>query len=67
MGTARMGRDPARSVVNEWGRAHDVRNLFVIDGSVFVTAAAVNPTSTIMALALYVADRIEQNLGHLLD
>jgi choline dehydrogenase-like flavoprotein len=46
MGTARMGTDPTRSVVNEWGRSHDVRNLFV-DGSVFVTAAAVNPTCTI--------------------
>ena len=39
MGTARMGLDPATSVVNEWGRAHEVRNLFVIDGSIFTTAA----------------------------
>ena len=31
MGTARMGTDPERSVVNEWGRAHDVRNLFIVD------------------------------------
>jgi choline dehydrogenase-like flavoprotein len=67
MGTARMGTDPARSVVNEWGRCHDVKNLFVIDGSVFVTAAAVNPTCTIQALALYVADRIKKNLGSLFD
>lgn len=67
MGTARMGTDPERSVVNEWGRSHDVRNLFVIDGSIFVTAGAVNPTSTIQALALYVADRIKQNLGNLFD
>jgi choline dehydrogenase-like flavoprotein len=67
MGTARMGRDPARSVVNEWGRSHDVRNLFVIDGSLFVTAGAVNPTNTIQALALYIADRIKENLGSLFD
>jgi choline dehydrogenase-like flavoprotein len=67
MGTARMGRDPARSVVNEWGRAHDVRNLFVIDGSVFVTAGAVNPTCTIQGFALHVADRIQKNLGNLFD
>jgi choline dehydrogenase-like flavoprotein len=67
MGTARMGRDPERSVVNEWGRCHDVRNLFVIDGSVFVTAAAVNPTCTIQALALHVADSIKKNLGNLFD
>jgi choline dehydrogenase-like flavoprotein len=67
MGTARMGRDPARSVVNEWGRSHDVKNLFVIDGSVFVTAAAVNPTNTIQALALHVADSIKKNLANLFD
>jgi choline dehydrogenase-like flavoprotein len=57
MGTARMGTDPARSVVNEWGRSHDVKNLFIVDGSVFVTSGGVNPTSTIQALALYIADR----------
>lgn len=58
MGTARMGDDPARSVVDRWGQAHDVANLFVVDGSVFVTSAAVNPTPTIQALALRTADRI---------
>jgi choline dehydrogenase-like flavoprotein len=67
MGTARMGTDPARSVVNAWGRCHDVRNLFVIDGSLFVTAGAVNPTCTIQALALYVADAIKKNLSNLFD
>ena len=50
LGTARMGNDPATSVVNRCGRSHDVPNLFVIDGSVFVTAASVNPTATIQAL-----------------
>jgi hypothetical protein len=55
-GTARMGDDPARSVVNRWGIAHDVPNLAVVDGSVFVTSAGVNPTSTISALALRTAD-----------
>jgi len=67
MGTARMGTDPERSVVNEWGRCHDVRNLFVVDGSVFVTAGAVNPTNTIQALALHIADTIKQNLANLFD
>ena len=67
MGTARMGSDPERSVVNEWGRCHDVRNLFIIDGSIFVTAAAVNPTHTIQALTLYIADRIKGNLTNLFD
>lgn len=63
MGTARMGVDGANSVVNEWGRAHDVRNLFVIDGSIFVTSAAVNPTRTIQALALYIAEKIKNKLA----
>jgi choline dehydrogenase-like flavoprotein len=67
MGTARMGRDPERSVVNEWGRCHDVRNLFIIDGSVFVTAGAVNPTCTIQAFALYAADMLQKHLADLLD
>ena len=67
MGTARMGRDPQHSVVNEWGRAHDVRNLFVIDGSIFVTSAGVNPTRTIQTLALYITDQIKKRLANLFD
>ena len=67
MGTARMGKDPERSVVNEWGRSHDVKNLFIVDGSIFVTSAGVNPTCTIQALALYVADSIKQRLATLFD
>jgi len=67
MGTARMGSDPRTSVVNEWGRCHDVRNLFIVDGSIFVTAAAVNPTNTIQALALYVGETIKKNLANLFD
>jgi len=67
MGTARMGIDPTKSVVNEWGRSHDVKNLFVIDGSLFVTSAGVNPTRTIQALALYIADTIKQRLDTLFD
>ncbi len=67
MGTARMGTDPARSVVNEWGRSHDVKNLFIVDGSIFVTSAGVNPSRTIQALALYVADSIKQRLASLFD
>lgn len=58
MGTARMGNDPKRSVVNASHRAHDVKNLYIVDGSSFVTSAAVNPTSTIGALALRAADKI---------
>ena len=58
MGTARMGRDPKTSVVDAWNRAHDVPNLFIVDGSSFTTSAGVNPTSTIGALALRAAEGI---------
>ncbi len=58
MGTARMGNDPKRSVVNAWNQTHDVPNLFIVDGSSFTTSSSVNPTSTIGALALRAADGI---------
>ena len=67
MGTARMGEDPRGSVVNPWGRAHDVKNLFIVDASVFVTSGGVNPTATIQAIALYIADQIKQRLANLFD
>ena len=43
LGTARMGTDPERSVVNEWGRCHDVKNLFIVDGSILVTGRRREP------------------------
>ncbi len=58
MGTARMGTDPARSVVDSHGRCHEVANLVVADASAFVTASCVNPTATAQALALRAADRL---------
>ena len=58
MGTARMGTNPQTSVVNAWNQAHDVPNLFIVDGSSFTTCAGVNPTSTIGALAIRAADGI---------
>ena len=67
MGTCRMGNDPKNSVVDGWGRSHDVKNLFIVDGSIFVTSGAVNPTATIQALALYIGDRIKPNIGRLFD
>ncbi len=54
-GTARMGRDPRASVLNPFCQAHDVKNLFVVDGSCFVTFPEKNPTLTIMALAVRAA------------
>ncbi|MFC9549945.1 GMC family oxidoreductase [Rhodococcus sp. NPDC056960] len=52
LGTARMGDDPATSVVDSMGRSHDIPNLRIADGSIFVTSGSANPTSTIIALAL---------------
>ena len=60
LGTCRMGDHPNGSVVDRWGRSHDVSNLFIVDGSLFVTSAAVNPTTTIQALALLTADCIKR-------
>jgi choline dehydrogenase-like flavoprotein len=51
LGTARMGTDPKASVLNQFQQSHDVRNLFVVDGSSHVSASCQNPTWTIMALA----------------
>ena len=56
VGTARMGRDPKTSVLNPWQQAHDVRNLFVMDGSGYVSSACQNPTVTFMALAARSSD-----------
>jgi choline dehydrogenase-like flavoprotein len=58
LGTARMGDDPAASVVDRWNRTHDVPNLYIADGSTFVTSTGVNPTSTIVAIALRMADQL---------
>ena len=58
MGTCRMGRDPKKSVVNSVSRTHDVPNLFVVDGSNFVTSARQQPTATIQALAYRAADHM---------
>jgi choline dehydrogenase-like flavoprotein len=58
MGTARMGADPRRSVVDAWGRAHEIDNLFLADGSVFASAGGFNPSNTIMALSLRMARHI---------
>ncbi len=57
-GTARMGQDPATSVVDVFCRAHEHPNLFVVDASFLPTSAAVNPALTIAAQALRVADHI---------
>ncbi|MFT8244843.1 GMC family oxidoreductase [Roseomonas sp. BN140053] len=62
LGTTRMGEDPARAVTDAVGRVHGVPGLLAVDGGVFVTAGAVNPTSTIQAVALRAADALANRL-----
>ncbi len=62
-GTLRFGRDPKTSVLDVNCRAHDVDNLYVVDGSFFVSSTAVNPGLTIMANALRVGDHLKERLG----
>jgi choline dehydrogenase-like flavoprotein len=56
VGAARMGKDPATSVVDRFGRSHDIANLFVCDGSILPTQGSANPGLTIQALAARTAD-----------
>jgi choline dehydrogenase-like flavoprotein len=64
LGTARMGTDPKTSVLNQFQQSHDVKNLFVTDGSSHVSASCQNPTWTIMALCWrsceYLADEFKR-------
>ena len=64
MGTLRMSANKRDGVVNRWGQAHDIKNLFVSDGSQFTSSGAANPTLTIVALAIrqagYIASSIQR-------
>ena len=61
LGTCRMGNDPARSVIDKYHRAHDVPNLFLCDGSSFVTSGRGQPTLTIEALAFRAAHHMGES------
>jgi choline dehydrogenase-like flavoprotein len=58
-----MGKKPASSVLDVDCRTHDVENLYVVDGSFFPSASAVNPALTIAANALRVGDRMKERFG----
>jgi choline dehydrogenase-like flavoprotein len=64
LGTNRMSEKPRDGVVNKWGQSHDIKNLFVSDGSQFTSSAAANPTLTIVALAIrqseYIVDQMKK-------
>ena len=62
VGTARMGTDPKSSVLNRWQQAHDIPNLFVMDGSCYPSSACQNPTITLMALASRACDYLVEQI-----
>src|SRR6266576_665109 len=58
LGTARMGADPKKAVLNPFNQTHDVKNLFVMDGASFVSSACQNPTLTMMAITVRACDQL---------
>jgi choline dehydrogenase-like flavoprotein len=64
LGTCKMGTNPANSVVDAWGRCHDVPNLYIFDGSIWPTSSGMNPTATIAALALRCAEHLVREGRH---
>ncbi|HMF53494.1 MAG TPA: GMC oxidoreductase, partial [Edaphobacter sp.] len=56
LGSARMGHDPKTSVLNGWNQAHDIKNLFVTDGSFMVSSGWQNPSLTYMAMTARACD-----------
>ena len=64
-GTARMGTNKYNSVVDKFGQTHDIKNLFIIDSSIFPTSSAVNIASTIQALSLMITSNIKKTLENI--
>jgi choline dehydrogenase-like flavoprotein len=62
LGTCRMGDDPKTSVLNKWNQSHDIKNLFVVDGSSFASGGPQNPTLTISALAMRASDYMAEQM-----
>ena len=62
LGTCRMGDNPKTSVLNKWNQSHDIKNLFVVDGSSFVSGGPQNPTLTIAALSMRAADYMAEQM-----
>jgi choline dehydrogenase-like flavoprotein len=62
LGTCRMGSDPKKSVLNGFNQSHEVKNLFVMDGSAFVSGGSQNPTLTILALAMRASEYLAEKM-----
>ncbi len=62
VGTAKMGKSRKNSVVNKFGQCHDVKNLFIIDSSIYPSSSGVNIASTVQAVSLMISDHIKKNI-----
>ncbi|HVC89425.1 MAG TPA: GMC family oxidoreductase [Acidobacteriaceae bacterium] len=62
LGTCRMGDNPKTSVLNKWNQSHDIKNLYVVDGSSFVSSGWQNPTMTILALSMRAAEHLAEEM-----
>jgi len=62
LGTCRMGDDPKTSVLNKWNQSHDIKNLFVVDASSFVSGGWQNPTMTILALSMRASEHLAEEM-----
>ena len=58
-----MGKDPKRSVLNEWNQSHDHKNLLVVDGAAFTSAGWQNPTMTILALSMRASEHLAARMA----
>ena len=64
MGTTRMGNDPKKAVVDSNCKVHGINNLFMAGSSCYVTAAAPNPTLTLIALSLRLSDHVKKQISN---
>lgn len=62
LGTCRMGDNPRTSVLNQWNQSHDIKNLYVVDGSSFVSGGWQNPTMTILALSMRASEHLAEQM-----
>ena len=62
VGTCRMGDDPKHSVLNKWNQSHDIKNLYVVDGSGFTSAGWQNPTMTILSLSMRASEHLAEEM-----
>jgi choline dehydrogenase-like flavoprotein len=62
LGTCRIGDNPRTSVLNQWNQSHDIKNLYVVDGSSFVSSGWQNPTMTILALSMRASEHLAEQM-----